>query len=184
MEEILTEEAVLALPDDQFEVLLTSQLSADTRQIAAWEILRSPSVVDRSRKMLEVLHQRTTSVMQNKVMEINLFKDQCDLMGPAGVSLWREERPERMRSFNASAKFQRLVEGMQLELGSAPRGAPVRRPLQALQALVSQIVEHQKEMSADPSSADDDLWAVLDSAEVVLGNRRVTLRQAHEAGWK
>jgi hypothetical protein len=81
-----------------------------------------------------------------------------------------------------------MLEGMELELEPESQddssSGGVRRPLPALQMLVDHVVQHQKEMAHDPSEADEELWAVLDTAKVVLGDQRITLRQVHEAGWK
>ena len=185
MNENITVETVLALPDDDFEELVSSQLGRDNRNARVWDLLRHENVLPRTQALLELLHHRTTSVLEGKSMELNLFKQQCDRLGAAGDSMWREERRERMASFQGSARFLRLVEEAQLEVNQSVKAVPpARRTLQALQALTAQVVAHEKELGDDPTEADEELWPLLDSTHVVLGTRRLTLRQAHEADWK
>lgn len=192
-EKDFTFKAAMTLKDADFEALLVRHLRPSDRSDRIWQILMAPEVLERTHEALDIVHRRTKAVMDAKSAELEVFRAQCDRLGPAGRRLWNEGRPERMASFRETERFLATVEEAQVQVGHRVRranvrvedsGQRIRRLLPALRTLVDHVLQHEDEMSDDPSQADEGLWEILDETKVIVEGKVMTLRQAHESGWK
>lgn len=190
--ELSTPADVLALDDTAFEALIIDQIHPPTRSQHLWDLLLGPQLLPRTHETLDVLKMRTERVLDNKSAELDVFRAQCDRMGPSGARVWQDGRPERMASFQKSRQFLALVDIALVHVDHRERqtgttrqaeSGRILRTLPALRQLTTQILAHQDEMKDDPSQADEELWELLDTITVVMGERRLSLRQAHERGW-
>lgn len=183
---------ISALDDVAFEALIITQIHSPSRDLDLWNLMLGPELLPRTHETLDILKARNQRVLDNKSAELETFRAQCDRMGPSGVRVWKDGRPERMASFEKSRQFLGLVETALVQVVHRERQAGINqqteagrilRTLPALRQLTAQILAHQDEMKDDPSAADEELWELLDTVTVVMGETRMSLRRAHERGW-
>lgn len=196
-QQAITPGEALAMDDNEFEELLRSQLNREGRDHEAFLALTSPDVYVRTDTMLRLMINQSKGVASNKFDQMEDAKGTPDFK--ERQRSWRATRRylNHLIELASDCRYHSLQQRRQLRAlrqavarphpstGARParNEEGVRRTLPALRRLTTALLNHETEMSDEPSEVDEELWDLLDELTVVIGTESYTLREAHEAHW-
>ncbi len=183
------------LSDEQYEELLTANINPKLRDTRAWELLTSPAHIDRSRELLNRIHQRTANSMRRKKAEREKFHQQCHARGAEGKAEWFTSLPEYEAWRRRAAYFHQTAQAALSELGKIQKsqnrsvtGQGNQQAREALRKLSIAVQRHQALHAKAGSMAgqeDYELWQLLDRLTVPCGPNQepTTLRTMLDFYW-
>ncbi|WP_037688666.1 hypothetical protein, partial [Streptomyces scabiei] len=160
-----------------------------------WELLTSADNIERSRIILNRVHQRTANSLRRRKEEREAFQQECHARGPAGKQEWFETRPEYENWRRRAANFHQTVQAAISELGKIQRthNRSMSRDSrndarESLRKLAIAVQRHQALHAKSGTIAaqeDYELWQLLDRLTVPCGPNQepTTLRTMLDFYW-
>jgi hypothetical protein len=167
------------LNDQQYEQLIVDNANPKMRNDHAWQVLTSPQNIDRTRELLNRVHQRAGNSMRRKKAEREEFHQECRARGPEGKAEWFATLPEYEAWRRRSAYFHQTMQAALSELGKVQRkqnrsvtqqsGQESRETLRRLSIAVQRHQALHAKSGQIAGQEDYELWQLLDRLTVPCG---------------
>ncbi|MFI9048541.1 hypothetical protein [Streptomyces sp. NPDC053427] len=167
------------LTDDRYERLVLDNAHPPARDREIWELLVSPSLIDRTRDTLSCLVQRNVSALRKRKAEREAFQAACFARGPAGKKDWFDTRNEYDEWRHRAANFARTVQNALADVNRAKRDlnrsanhSVAQEHRDCLRRLALAVQRHQAAHARAGGIAeqpDYELWQALDRITVPIG---------------
>jgi len=167
------------LDDGEYEQIAVDNANPKTRDLKAWQALTSPQNIDRTREILNRVHQRAGNSMRRKKAEREEFHQQCHARGQEGKAEWFATLPEYEAWRRRAAYFHQTVQAALSELGKVQRkqnrvvtqqsGQEAREVLRKLSIAVQRHQARHAKAGSIAGQEDYELWQLLDRLSVPCG---------------
>jgi hypothetical protein len=162
------------------------------------DLLKDPDRVAQIRVSLTQKLNDTNSQLSERKESHEAFRLECQRMGDAGARAWNSAQTEYADWRKRTIRFQRMVQARVAQVKAVEKRLNVNRTesdyrqssiehRNALRKLALGVYDHQTDTmddkSLEPSSADQQLWALLDKIKIPNGNGKISLLSAVEDLW-
>ena len=167
------------LDDTEYEQLAVDNANPKMRDPKAWQALTAPQNIDRTREILNRVHQRAGNSMRRKKAEREEFHQQFHARGLEGKAEWFATMPEYETWRRRAAYFHQTMQAALSELGKIQRkqnravtqqgGQEARETLRKL-SIAGQRHQAIHARSGQIAGQEDyELWQLLDRLTVPCG---------------
>lgn len=167
------------LDDATYEQLAVDNANPKMRDPDAWNALTSPQHIERTRELLNRVHQRAGNSMRRKKAEREEFHQQCHERGAEGKAEWFATLPEYEAWRRRAAYFHQTMQAALSELGKLHRtqnraankqgGQEARETLRKLSVAVQRHQAVHAKSGQIAGQEDYELWQLLDRLTVPCG---------------
>ncbi|MFJ9413489.1 hypothetical protein ACIRPT_04910 [Streptomyces sp. NPDC101227] len=167
------------LSDDAYVRLVLDNAHPPARDGETWELLISPTLIDRTRDTLSGLVQRNVSALRKRKAEREAFQAACFARGPAGKKDWFDTRNDYEEWRHRAANFARTVQNALADVNRAKRDlnrtanhSVAQEHRECLRRLALAVQRHQAAHARAGRIAerpDHELWRALDRIMVPIG---------------
>jgi len=187
--------ALADLDDDAYEKIAVDNANPKMRDPKAWQALTSPQNIERTREIINRVHQRAGNSMRRKKAEREAFHQECRARGAEGKAEWFATLPEYEAWRRRSAYFHQTMQAALSELGKLHRrhnrstthqsSQDARETLRKLAIAVQQHQARHAKSGTIAAQEDYELWQLLDRLTVPCGpnQEQTTLRTMLDFYW-